>query len=780
MKPNRSHLDFAASGLTLALFLAMPVWAQDGQPQEGKDWGNYHVNQSIEIGWRGTDFTGNQDVYDTFVNLGQGARLYNQTLQMRSLNHQGMLFDTFYLASFGYGGDPSDFSTLRLSKNKWYNFNANFRRDRNLWNYDLLANPLNPTNSNPTVIVRFSPHAMALTRRMSDYNLTLLPQSRVRFRLGYNRNINEGPSLTTLHVGTEALLFQDWKTTTNAYQAGVDFKVLPRTNFSFDQFLNYYKGDTAWLDNQFAFQLSTGQLVDLGVSWDTKNNNPCGKPIINSSTTPPTANPKCSAYTAYTRTEPVRTSYPTEQFSFQSSYFNNVDMSGRFVYSSADARVANFGELFQGFESRTLARQLTTAGSAKVKRTTVSADYAVTWSVNSKFRVVDEFRFNYFRIPGQNNLSTTALFATSLAIAPVVFNPTTCPPPFTAAACPPHNGSSEADAATARASLFLGQDMKLNTIQFEYDFTKRFGGRLGYRYRHRIIDQRLVTISTSTFDPVLAPTGPCQGQPLNPDGSCTVDSSSESSGSTTINEHSLLAGIWARPIDALRLSYDQELMSADNTFTRISPRQFQHYKFRANYKPTSWMSFAGTFNVLEARNNVSQVNHLEHTRNYGFGATFARSEKWSLDLGYNYTGIFSQTNICFIFGFGPPPPGFPPCPILGSPVPLQGISIYNNKLNYGYGELVVKPVKRVTLNLGYSIDSVTGNTLILNPNSPPGPLNFNYHRPNAGVAIDLARNWTWKTSWGFYDYNEKGVSTDPIGPRSFRGNLVNLSVVYAF
>jgi hypothetical protein len=113
-------------------------------------------------------------------------------------------------------------------------------------------------------------------------------------------------------------------------------------------------------------------------------------------------------------------------------------------------------------------------------------------------------------------------------------------------------------------------------------------------------------------------------------------------------------------------------------------------------------------------------------------------------------------------------------------VPLQGISIYNNKLNYGYSEIMVKPVKRVTLNLGYSIDSVTGNTLILNPNSPPGPLNFNYHRPNAGVAIDFAKNWTWKTSWGFYDYNEKGVSTDPIGQRSFRGNLVNLSVVYAF
>ncbi len=518
MKPNRSQGCSLFGWLVLALFVAAPVWAQEKQAQEGKDWGNYHVNQSIEFGWRGTSFTGNQAVYDTFINLGQGARLFNQTLEMRSLNHQGLLFDNLFMSNFGYGGDPNDFTALRASKNKWYDFNARFRRDRNLWNYNLLANPLNPTNSTPTVIIGFSPHSMALTRRMSDFSLTLLPQSRVRFRLGYARNINEGPSLTTYHVGTEALLFQNWKTTTNAYQMGVDFKVLPRTNFSYDQFLNYYKGDTSWADNSFAYQLSTGQPVDMGISWDTKKNIPCASPITNFTTTPPTVNPKCSGYSAYTRSGPVRTSYPTEQISFQSNYFNNVDMSGRIVYSSADARVVNFGDFFQGFESRTLARQLTTNGPAAINRTSVSADYALTWSVSPKFRVVDEFRFIYFRIPGQNNLSTTALFATSMAIAPVVFNPATCPPPFAAAACPPHNASSEADAGATVASLFLGQDTKLNTFQLEYDFTKRIGGRLGYRYRHRIIDHRDVAISSSTFDPVLAPTGPCKGQPLNPDG----------------------------------------------------------------------------------------------------------------------------------------------------------------------------------------------------------------------------------------------------------------------
>src|SRR5690242_20029517 len=222
MKTKTSHLRNLILGLAAALLLIAPAMAQEDQALEGKDWGDYHVNQSFEVGWRGTSFTGNNDVYDTFVNLGQGARLFNQSLEMSSKDHRGILFDTLSMSNFGYGGDPNNFSMLRIFKNKWYDFSANFRRDRNLWNYDLLANPLNPLTSKPAVIIDSSPHFMALTRRLSDYNLTLLPQSNVRVRLGYSRNTNEGPSLTTYHAGAEALLFQEFKATTNAYQLGID------------------------------------------------------------------------------------------------------------------------------------------------------------------------------------------------------------------------------------------------------------------------------------------------------------------------------------------------------------------------------------------------------------------------------------------------------------------------------------------------------------------------------------------------------------------------------
>ena len=79
------------------------------------------------------------------MDLGSGLRLIDYTLNMRSINHQGILFDNLNFSNFGYGGDPDDVSRLRIEKNKWYDFSLVFRRHKNFWDYNLLGNPLNPS-----------------------------------------------------------------------------------------------------------------------------------------------------------------------------------------------------------------------------------------------------------------------------------------------------------------------------------------------------------------------------------------------------------------------------------------------------------------------------------------------------------------------------------------------------------------------------------------------------------------------------------------------------------
>ena len=83
------------------------------------------------------------------MNLGSGLRLFDYTLNMRSLDHNGLSFDNLDFSNFGYGGDPNDVTRLRLEKNKWYDFRLLFRRDKNFWDYNLFANPLNPVDFDP-------------------------------------------------------------------------------------------------------------------------------------------------------------------------------------------------------------------------------------------------------------------------------------------------------------------------------------------------------------------------------------------------------------------------------------------------------------------------------------------------------------------------------------------------------------------------------------------------------------------------------------------------------
>jgi len=793
MTSNRSRLQWVV--LLIVLILALPALAQEQKAEEkqpeGINQGNYNIKQTFEFGYRWSDVTGNRDVFNTMVNLNPGPRVLEYTLEMRSLNHAGWLFDNLFFTNFGYGGDPNDVSRLRMYKNKWYNFSATFRRDRNFWDYNLLANPLNPatipTNAPAgfTPIILNSPHSMQLTRRMSDINLTLLPQSRLRFRLGYNRNISEGPSFTTFHEGTDVLLFQPWKTTVNSYQFGVDFKFLPKTNISYDQFFYGYKGDTSWqnrLSDVNTTFLSNGTPVDLGLIVNTAANQPCGAPFNASPLG--TVNPTCNGYLTYRREGRARTDYPIEQISFQSNYFQNVDLSGRFSYSSSDNDVRGYDEFFQGLVSRTRQRQFGITGPSTSKRVVATADAGVTIHVTNKFRIQDSFRFNHFRIPGLFTFEELSLFGTSMLVAPNIFTPGTTPPvscpTITSAGCPQHNTSSPADVISGVTSRFLGQNTKVNTFDLEYDFTRHFGGRIGYRNRTRRINERFTDSEDLLFFPTLPNRGACAGVALQPDGSCFVTTRAEDAATIRIDEHSGLFGLWARPNNQVRISFDMELISADNTLTRISPRQRQQYKSRLNWKPVEWMSFGFALNLLESRNNVSEIFHKQHNRAVGFNWMLEPNSRFTLDLGYDYNHVSSQTNICYALA-GAPPPGSTPCPlIVGGTSPLQGISIYRTRSHFGFFDMRWQPWQRVTTRLGLALTRATGFTTFLSPNVPSGPLDYGYYKPYGGFEIFIAKGFSWKADWTFYNYGENALFDPRVGVRSFRGNQIVLAIRNSF
>ena len=151
---------------------------------EGKDIGGFHVTQSIELGGRISDVTGSQAMYDTLVNQQTGARILEQSLTMQSLTHQD-IFDTLTLNSFGWGGDPEQAARLRVSKYGWYNFSGSYQHMQNYFDYDLLANPLNPAaGASPFIPILNSPHSYYDRQNLYNFDLVILPMHRISFRVG--------------------------------------------------------------------------------------------------------------------------------------------------------------------------------------------------------------------------------------------------------------------------------------------------------------------------------------------------------------------------------------------------------------------------------------------------------------------------------------------------------------------------------------------------------------------------------------------------------------------
>jgi hypothetical protein len=794
--------------------LMMPVAsAQQQDEQQGVDQGNYNIKQSIEFGGRFTSITGDQQTYDTMVNLQQGPRLLNFTMEMRSLDHHGTFFDRFYFSNFGYGGDPNVVSVVRLSKNKWYTFDGMFRHDENFWDYSLLANPFNPppppanapANFNPivnappnvlnTAIMGISPHYFNTRRNMQNYGLTLLPDSKIRLRLGYNHNTNDGPSFTTLHEGTEQFLLQNLSSTMNQYRLGVDFRFLPRTNISYDEIWSYYKTDPGATDENQQFSPGAGlPPVDLGVSWNGPPCNPAFQPggLVS---------PNCNSFYSYSTHRQTRLNAPTEQVSFQSNFVPTLQLSGKFNYTGSDMNVYNYDQGFSGLVSRSSLADLAEFGPIGGRHVTAYTDLGATWQITRDFSLVDSFHYGNWRDPAQYISTQCSFFSNSLVVLPNAFTPTATLPSNSCTApsnlplgTPNHSSSSGADILVNTDSNFLKQQITRNLIEGQVQISPKAGAYFGYEYMHRVIADNFYNVQNAIYFPSNAARGNCAlvggllpaGCTQNVDGSIsfvTPNATFEPPGITDINSNAAVLGLWLKPAPSWNINLDAEIGSADNTFTNLSPRNYQQVRVKAKYRASSWMNLNAYFMTTNGQNPVVTVNGSQRDLNAGFAVSFTLSEKYSAQLGYNYNDIYSSLLICFTSSTALP--GLPGCPQVTGLVQEQ--SPYDSKVSTGFIDLLWMPLKRISVEIGANLSGVSGSELNLNPLSPiptepTGSLNSTWYQPFGSVSYHFAKNWTGRARWDYYGYHEysNGSYQDLYSPRNFRGNLITLSVRYAF
>ena len=183
----------------------------------GDNWGDYNIVNSFEAGYRLVTVSGNLNMYQSQINYHDGIRLFNSFFSMDSKNGHGALFDQAVLTTNGLGGDPYSAASLRIQKNRVYEYDF-------LWRQNAYFNPGLTTDGGA------GQHLLDTSNTLQDHTLNLFPQSAIRFSLGYSRNTQSGAGISTVQLfqlngpfdstGNIYPLFQNIKRVQNDYRLG--------------------------------------------------------------------------------------------------------------------------------------------------------------------------------------------------------------------------------------------------------------------------------------------------------------------------------------------------------------------------------------------------------------------------------------------------------------------------------------------------------------------------------------------------------------------------------
>lgn len=347
--------------VALAQTPVAPTPEAAGNPR-GQSVDLYNVVNSAELGYRFAEIGGNAGKYRSDVNFRNGLRLLSSFLSVNSKEGHGRLFDQIVLTTQGLGNDPYENATLRIEKNKLYRYDLMWRQNEYF---------------NPGLTLSFGEHAINTLRRMQDHDLTLLPQSRIKFFLGYSRNTQSGPALSTIQLfdsrGDEFPLFSNIRRQRNEFRIGNEVKVL---GFR----LNWLRG---WDD----FKEDTPTVLPSA----SAGNNPNDRTTLSS----------------LTRSEPYHGSSPYWRVALFKEDRSWFAVNGRFTYTAgrrafvldeSEVGTARFGStsrqvLTYGNANRPVATGNLTVSLMPASRVTLTnhtSIYNVRTDGNSYYRVLDD------------------------------------------------------------------------------------------------------------------------------------------------------------------------------------------------------------------------------------------------------------------------------------------------------------------------------------------------------------------------------------------------------
>jgi hypothetical protein len=193
-----------------------------------------------------------------------------------------------------------------------------------------------------------------------------------------------------------------------------------------------------------------------------------------------------------------------------------------------------------------------------------------------------------------------------------------------------------------------------------------------------------------------------------------------------------------------------------------------------------------TGNGFWGKNDDPLVNHQEHNYDISFATQVVPTETLSFDFSVAHDDVYSKTDLCYLYSATPVPYGDTnggTCvPTADNPTAtsnlLLGNGYYSAPSTFISGAMTWAPTQRVHLNGGARVNTVSGQAELLNPYMVPGALQSQRLSPFADMQFLIAPQWTWHGNWNHEGYSDSG-GFGP-APRNFHGDIVSLSVKYAF
>ncbi len=343
-----------------ALANAQPVVTPtpDG-PEEIEQARGYTVSNSFEVGYRFSQVSGNQDVYRSSVNFGNGMRLFEGELRLHSLDGKGKLLDELSFHSIGAGDDPYQANILRLEKNGLYRYDMQFRvvhyfnRLPSLWQGE---------------------HAVNSTRTFQNHDLILFPSSRFEVLLGYDRYEQDGPGFSSeainqnfggLNKNNFLRLTTDLRRQSNQYRAGFNARVAGLA-ITFIQAFDNYKEDTRYGDGSELPAIVTSiQPVDR-----------------------------------LQRDEPIHGNTPITTVAIRTENEHRLGFQGRYVYAAGNRNFTLAQDLVANNAAGTLPTSRQTFVVGKARRDQGSGDFTVTFLPSDRWTISNTTAINNTRING--------------------------------------------------------------------------------------------------------------------------------------------------------------------------------------------------------------------------------------------------------------------------------------------------------------------------------------------------------------------------------------------